>query len=223
MQIIGNPRFLKSPRITWARWRLGRPAPGPIRVHPVGGFTFEDGAELTQRLTAAFGDLAGLSCLDLGAGPGETVIARQILDIPWARLASVEAFHPYLNKLRQRQAAARRHEVLDCRIEHVFGRFRAGEFDLALLIDVLEHFSRRDAVDLLLRLERFVNRGVVIFAPVGIVEQDELDANALQRHRSHWLAEDWSRLGYQVEVYEAFHGQLSPPATAAWAIKSWRR
>ncbi len=212
---------MKSPRITLARLRLGRPAPGGVKLHPKGSFTFEQGAEATERLSAVFGELSELACIDLGCGAGETVIAKQILNVPWRRLQSVDAFEPYLNKLRQQSARARQHAITELRVEQVFEHFGPGEFDVAILIDVLEHFTRREAIALLVRLERFAGRGVAVFSPVGRVEQDDLDGNAFQCHRSFWLPEDWARLGYDVEVYEAFHGHLDPPATAAWAIKRW--
>jgi hypothetical protein len=204
----------------WWTWRtLGRPAPGRIVKHPRLTFPFEKGAEITRRLERLFGDLTQLSAIDLGCGPAESVVARQILEIPWRRLASVEAFLPYLNKLREKNSRAARHDVYPMRIQQVFGEFPAREFDLVLMIDVLEHFPRREGLRLLGRLERFAQRGIVLFSPVGEVAQEELDDNALQRHRSAWYPEDWTRLGYDVEVYEGFHGQLTPPATAAWAIK----
>jgi 2-polyprenyl-3-methyl-5-hydroxy-6-metoxy-1,4-benzoquinol methylase len=203
--------------------KLGRPAAGQVTMHPKGSYTFEQGAEVIKRLEGAFGDLSRLTCLDLGCGPSETVVASQVLQIPWRRLISVEAFMPYVYKLRQKTAAAKRHDIHEIHIEDIFEEMVAGEAQVALLIDVLEHFPQRDALRLLARLEKFVSRGVVIFSPVGHVEQEDLDGNALQRHRSFWQPEDWARLGYDVNVYEAFHGMLNPPATAAWAIKTWNR
>ena len=212
---------MKSTRITLARWRLGRPPVGRIEIHRAGRFAFEEGAACAERLAAVFGDLAGLSCIDLGCGAGETVTAGAILHLTWKRLISVDAFAPYLNQLQQKTIRAQHHEIHAIRIEEIFARFHPGEIDIAVLIDVLEHFTRRDAIALLVRLERFLRRGIVIFAPVGRVEQEARDGNMLQRHRSFWQPEDWARLGYDVEVYEAFHGHLDPPATAAWAIKTW--
>jgi hypothetical protein len=199
---------------------LGRPAPGAVTAHPSGTFTFEEGAEFSQRLERVFGDPARLNAIDLGCGPAESVIARQVLETPWRRLVSVDAFLPYLNKLREKDVRAARHDIHAMRIPQVFSEFTAGEFDVALLIDVLEHFPRREALRLLVRLEKFVRRGIVIFSPVGAVPQEELDGNALQRHCSTWQPGDWARLGYNVEVYDRFHGHLDPPATAAWAIKT---
>ena len=202
-----------------ARCRIGWPDAGAIRIHARNHFRFEKGADLTGRLGGAFGDLAKLSCIDLGCGKGDSVIARQILDIPWRRLVSVEAFEPYLEVMRGRTVRAGQHDLLETRIEDALDRFAPGEIDVALLIDVIEHFKRRDAMRLLVRLERLVTRGIVLFFPLGDVVQDELDDNILQHHLSFWEPGDMARLGYDVEVYEAFHGQLDPPPSAAWAIK----
>lgn len=171
------------------------------------------------RIRATFGDPALLSAIDLGCGPVETPIARGVFELPWRRLVSVELFPPYLEKLRAKQPGAAEHEILAMEIGHAIDTLPPGSIDVALMIDVLEHQTRRRALDLLVRLERVVRRGVVLFSPVGDVPQDALDGNELQRHRSTWHAEDWLRLGYDVEHYEAFHGHLDPPADAAWAIK----
>ena len=134
-------------------------------------------------------------------------------------MVSVEAFEPYLNKLKEKTVCAANHEIYPMRIEQIFNRLAVRHFDLVLLIDVIEHLPRRRALDLIVRLNQFAQRGIVIFSPIGRVEQEDLDDNDLQRHRSFWKASDWSRLGYDVEVCEGFHGFLDPPASAAWAIK----
>lgn len=133
----------------------------------------------------------------------------------------MEAHEPSVRELRSRPCAAASHEIVHGRIEEVFEKFRPGEIELGLMIDVLEHFTRAEALGLLRRFESFFARGVVIFVPLGAVEQGALDGNELQRHRSFWRASDLARFGYDVEVCEAFHGHLDPPADAAWAIKRW--
>ncbi len=203
--------------IAW--WRRGRPAAGRINLRPHGSWSFEEAADLGRIIAAHVGPPAELECGDLGCGASETHIGRQVLALPWKRLISVEAFEPYLEKLHDKKAAAQRHEIWAARIETALERMRTGEVDVVLLIDVLEHFGRGEALRLLERLEKIARRGVVVFLPLGDVDQEELDENPLQRHRSFWRAGDLARLGYTVEVYPKFHGQLDPPADAAWAIK----
>jgi len=184
-------------------------------------YPFEEGAEVAERLTGFFGDLSGLCAADLGAGPGSTAVGSQVFDIPWRRLISVEAFSPYVQELRKRDVRTGEHEIVHRNIEDIFGEFKAGEIDLALIFDVIEHFPRRKALGLLRRLESFLALGVAIFVPLGRVKQDSYDGNSLQRHRSSWKAEDFVRLGYSVTVYEGMHGDLDPPVDGAWALKRW--
>jgi hypothetical protein len=200
------------------RRRLGWPERGRLATHPRGTFAFEQGTEVPGRLREAFGDLSRLAAIDLGCGPVETPVAQAVFAVPWRRLVSVELFPPYLEKLRGKQAAAAGHEILECEIGKAVDRLKPGEIDVALMIDVLEHQTREAALRLLERLEQRV-RGIVLFSPVGPAPQDAIDGNELQRHRSTWHPEDWLRLGYDVEHYEALHGHLDPPVDAAWAIK----
>lgn len=198
---------------------MGFPRAGKTTFHAHGCYTFEQGADLIGRLKDRFGDLTQLSCIDLGCGPSESAVARQALEIPWRRLISVEVFGPYLERLKNKSAAAKMREIRARRIEDAVDELLPGEVDIALMIDVLEHFSRVDALRLLVKLEKKARAGIVLFVPLGDVEQDELDENPLQRHRSQWEPGELAKLGYDMEVYEKFHGQLSPPASAAWAIK----
>ncbi len=198
---------------------MGCPSKGLLTYNARGSFTFEQGAEFESRVRARFGDLSRMCCLDLGCGPGETVIARDILRLPWQRLISIDAFGPYVEKIRMKSSGAKQHDIHHLRVENPFPFLEGIDVDLVLLIDVLEHLARRDALKLLCRLEKKARRGVVLFSPTGQVRQGALDGNRFQRHRSFWEADDWLRLGYDVEVYEKFHGHLDPPETAAWATK----
>lgn len=201
------------------RWRLGWPATGRLTVHARGTFDFNEGAEVTSRLGGRFGDLSALTAIDLGCGPVTTPIALGVFGVPWKRLISVELFPPYLAALRGKKAAAAEHEILESEIVEAVDALGDDAVDMALMIDVLEHLPRGRALGLLTRLERVARRGIVVFSPIGDVPQEAIDDNEFQRHRSGWRPEDWLRLGYDVEVFEAFHGHLQPPADAAWAIK----
>lgn len=204
-------------RLTW--FKMGMPAKGRVAVTTPGTFSFEEGAEVPRRLEGVFGDLTRLTAADLGCGPAETVVAGQVFNAPWGKLLSVEAFLPYIHRLQEKTSGAKQHEIINSRIEEIIDEIPPGEVDVALLIDVLEHFKPADAMRLLLRLEQWVGLGIVVFLPLGNVPQGAYDHNALQRHLSSWKAGDLARLGYDVTVYPKFHGQLDPAADAAWAFK----
>ncbi|MBX7246943.1 MAG: class I SAM-dependent methyltransferase [Candidatus Sumerlaeaceae bacterium] len=200
-------------------WLRGTRPASRLTILEPGTFTFEQGSEMPERLTAAFGELSQLTALNLGAGWGESYMGRQTLSLPWKRLISVEAFEPYIEKLAVQPCRAASHEIVHSRIEDYIADQSAPVADVALLIDVIEHFSKPAALQILARLGKVVSKGIVIFLPIGHFEQDEYDGNEMQRHLSEWSGEELAGLGYDTVVYPKFHGQVSPPPDAAWAIK----
>lgn len=201
------------------RWRFGFPRPGRLIRHPRLSYPFEQGGEFARRFESSFGDPSGKVVADLGCGQGDSHISSQILAVPWKRLVSVEAFGPYADLMRGRSCSAKSHTLIEDRIESVFQHVPKGTVDVALMVDVLEHFQRTDAILMLVKLEKWVNCGVMLFLPLGRVDQEAYDKNPLQEHLSTWSAQELSDYGYDVEVYEGMHGQLNPPADAGWAIK----
>lgn len=95
----------------------------------------------------------------------------------------------------------RRHRFYDESIELELTRgalpFDDASFDVVTCIEVIEHLERDDGLRLLDELER-VGRCVVVSTPNGWLEQDELEGNALQRHRSAWRVRDFTSRGYTV-------------------------
>lgn len=204
---------------TVARIRMGSPRPGKIVRHKTGQYADEDGIEVPRRLEITFGDSSELSCFDLGAGPAESAIAGQLLQMPWKRLIQVEAFLPYLYKLREKTICARKRHIHEGQIDTIFSAFSPGEVDIALLSDVIGFLPHREALRLLVRLERFVNRGIVLFVPAGPRALQVTNGNAYEQVRSIWQPADFARLGYTVTSYEKLNHALAPPADAFWAIK----
>mgnify|MGYP006284683169 FL=1 len=207
----------------WARMHLGWPSLGRITSHPEDSYEHGQACEAVERIQATFGDLSRLTCLDLGAGSGDSAIARQIHEVPWRRLISVEVFMPHISRLRQKDVRAERHDIHQCRIQEVFDELVAREADVALLINVLEHMPRRDGLRLLMRLEEFVGRGVVIFWPIGKVRNISTEGNALEQPRSAWKPHQLARLCYDVDVYEGYTHSDRRSLAGAWALKSWNR
>jgi hypothetical protein len=66
------------------------------------------------------------------------------------------------------------------------------QYDLALLIDVIEHFEKDDGYQLLERL-RAVAHNVILATPYGFAPQDDIFGNALEIHRSGWTERDFAR------------------------------
>jgi hypothetical protein len=110
-------------------------------------------------------------------------------------------------------------------IDFVLGDMRAFELfvpkphDLILFVDSLEHITKDEAVDLIVRCKARSNQ-VSIFVPIGVHEQEPCDNNEMQRHLSTWNASDLEELGFTVKVYDDFHSD-NPVDKQAAAFARW--
>lgn len=133
------------------------------------------------------------SLLDVGCGPGIVgALCRVYRDAD--RTVGVDAFDPYLERVRRHHLYD---ELVKWRLEDVPLPFADGEFDVATCIEVIEHLPREAGERLLDELERVAGR-VVVTTPNWFFDQEELDHNPLQRHRSLWRERDFMRRGYAV-------------------------
>lgn len=67
----------------------------------------------------------------------------------------------------------------------------AGQYDVILLADVIEHFEKEEGRRLLRSLIENANKRVVIVTPNGPYEQGALFGNEYERHRSWWIPADF--------------------------------
>lgn len=76
--------------------------------------------------------------------------------------------------------------------------YKNNSFDTCVAIDVIEHFSKRDALKLIQDMEAIARKKVVILTPNGFYEQHDYDGNPHQVHKSGWTKKDLENLGYKV-------------------------
>jgi SAM-dependent methyltransferase len=136
--------------------------------------------------------------LDLGIGSGfHGAIVRQWVDLgvrPWnTLLVGVEAWADYRNPLWDLYNL-----VFVETIQRHLDR-HPETFDCILLGDVIEHFEWDQGVTLLGQLKRRVApRGLLIVAtPARFQEQEAVNGNEFERHRSVWTAGQFEALGFQ--------------------------
>jgi hypothetical protein len=136
--------------------------------------------------------------LDVGAGYGKYgVLAREYAGATLVDAADAVAprypvyDHVYLGDLTQ--------------IEHVLPAEAAG-YDLALFIDVIEHFEKADGYRVLDALTRRAKK-VLIATPLGFRPQ-EVPGMPYETHRSGWRPGDF-RQRYRVESCRQFPGHYS--------------
>ncbi|SDD91686.1 Methyltransferase domain-containing protein [Paenibacillus sp. UNCCL117] len=124
--------------------------------------------------------------------------------------------------------------VLNYDWEAVVNHFADESVDTVFLLDVIEHLDKETGKQLLARTERIARKQIVIFTPLGFVEnetmQDGKDAWGLngaewQKHRSGWVPEEFDGT-WDIVACENFHShnnigqKLEEPFGAFWAIKN---
>lgn len=142
------------------------------------------------------------SVLDIGVGRGKYgVLCREYLDDlvnpgSRSRIDGIEAFPGYLTPLHS----------------HVYDKIYLGDatailpnldrkYDVALLIDVFEHFDRAQGAQVVALLER-VSGSVLISVPAEWWPQGPSGGNVFQTHRAHYSWKDFKALGF-TQVWRA--------------------
>ena len=141
------------------------------------------------------------SVLDVGTGLMHSLAESSVK----VRLG-LDAHRPYLEQRHVPEAVPLNASALS--IEQLFV---PGAVDLVTMIDVIEHFDKDDAFELLRQSESVARRRVALFTPRGHFPQSgydafELGGEELQRHRSSWEPEELRERGYRVIVIEGMHG-----------------
>ncbi len=131
---------------------------------------------------------------------------ESLRDTPCEVKLGLDAHRPYLEHRRVRDAVPIHADALQ-----IGELFPAGAVDLVTLLDVVEHFPKESALDLLAQAEAVAARRVVVATPRGAFPQADHDAYGLggedlQQHRSSWEIEDLTRLGFRVAVFKGLHG-----------------
>lgn len=152
--------------------------------------------------------------LDVGIGFGMYgAVVREWVDLgvqPWkCHLEGVEVHEAYRNPvwdLYNKVFIGTASQYL----EH-----HAEPFNAVILGDVIEHLEKSAGRKLLVRLQQMVALGGDLFVttPAEFVEQGAVCNNPYERHVSHWIAEEFTSLGFRMlltgrESQIAFHPTL---------------
>jgi len=138
------------------------------------------------------------SLLDVGIGFGKYgVLAREYLELygektkeygKWTRVIDgIEAFPEYITPIHR---FIYNDIYIGNALEIISGLEK--NYDLVLLIDVIEHFEYRDGIELIEEILK-KSRNVIISTPKGEYPQGELFGNPYETHRSVWKKEDFKR------------------------------
>jgi len=126
--------------------------------------------------------------LDLGCGPSSPL--QYCKNIKYS--VGVEMFHSYLKKSKEKQIHS---EYLEKKIEGL--DFPENSFDAVVMIEVLEHLSKKEGKRILKKAERWAKEKIVVSTPNGFIKQKAVDNNPLQEHLSGWNIEEIKKMGFK--------------------------
>lgn len=93
-------------------------------------------------------------------------------------------------------------------------------------LDIIEHFTKPHALQLLKTIEEIASDMIILFIPVGSHPQTKDDRgfgnDYFQTHRSTWYPEDIDKLGYKVWYYPNWHNQPNKEKGAMWCQKIFK-
>ena len=161
-----------------------------------------------------------LEVLDVGCGKMNSPLSVQIRSLPFKKLVGIDAAAPCIKDViaNQRNIAAKELNAMVVDARTYLPTLETESFDVVILMDMLEHISKEEGVELLKHATRIARQRVLIWLPVGQCEQSPAMDNPYMEHKSTWNPEDLEKLGFDVTTWKAFHQHVAPPADAAWAI-----
>lgn len=165
-----------------------------------------------------------LTILDLGSGPCNKERDKRFKSV---NITCVEIYTPAVKICHEYGF-----NTIHADIRYINEYFPPKSIDIIWLLDVIEHFPKKEGLRLLDKMEKIARRQILIWTPLGWVPQDiDYSNNKYQRHLSAWFKSDFEKLNYKCEVIRNYHkdirnlskslSKFSDPvsADALWAIK----
>lgn len=148
--------------------------------------------------------------LDLGCGKG---IAGELLNSNHSYdFIGVDIFSPYV---RICQKSGYYKKVIRKDLTKV--NLKRNSYDAILLLQVLEHLTKEEALELLDNVVKASRKCVIVSLPNGDCSQEEYEENKHHEHKSKWNPKDLQKLGFEV------HGQSFKPIFGNKSYGSGRR
>jgi len=138
-------------------------------------------------------DKKAKSILDIGCGQG---LPMQLIKIRMRpkETVGVDIFKPYIEEAESKKIHDR-YLIVDIRKKLPF---KEKSFDVVIALQVLEHLDKKDAIDLLNKMEKIAKRQVIVATPIGHMKHPEVDNNPYQVHKSEFYPQDFQKRGYKI-------------------------
>ena len=128
--------------------------------------------------------------LDVGCGP-----SSKLRYFGFKSLTGIEGYLPDAEKARKNAT----HDVLingDARQLNKY--FQPGQFDACVAMDIIEHLTKEDGMELIRSMEWSASKKIIFTTPSGFLPQGHTENADLQEHLSGWEPAEMEALGYSV-------------------------
>jgi SAM-dependent methyltransferase len=86
----------------------------------------------------------------------------------------------------------------------VLAQIPSDSVDGIMCLDVIEHLPPKLSVEMIREFDRIATQAIVLFTPMGFMEQPPLPGNPFMEHKSGWQPEDLEALGYRTFGWKNF-------------------
>ncbi|HID99661.1 MAG TPA: methyltransferase domain-containing protein [Thiotrichaceae bacterium] len=159
--------------------------------------------------------------LDIGCGNHSPLM---YITPPHTFCVGIEKYKPDLEIAKQSQTHDEFYELDALNCKENLGE---NQFDICVAFDVIEHFTKKEGLQLLADMEQMASKRVIIFTPNGFLPQQGFEKGDFQEHLSGWDVDEMRTLGYNViglnglKSLRTQHYRLKYKPQAFWVIVSW--
>ena len=127
--------------------------------------------------------------LDLGCGPSSPL--KNTKNIKYS--VGVEIFKPYLNLSKKQKIHTKYLQKNILKLD-----FPKSSFDAVILIEVLEHLSKKDGQKIIKLAQKWAKKKIIISTPNNFFPMGIVDNNQYQQHCSGWSKLELKKLGFKI-------------------------
>jgi 2-polyprenyl-3-methyl-5-hydroxy-6-metoxy-1,4-benzoquinol methylase len=152
---------------------------------------------MLESILSKYSSAQPLEVLELGCGRDSVVLDSSTK----LHYTGLEIFEDYAIEIEQKIISSNNVNVVGYKIlrqDFLNYDFKEKQFDIVILIDVLEHLYKADGHKVLELIHRLSKKAIVIKTPNGFVHQNAFDGNEHQAHLSGWEVDEFRKKNFKV-------------------------